>query len=70
MHFGVFHTLFDVAMGVVLLGWVGRKLADLSRHDMVAVVWECLISEFRRVRPPRRQPQTAAELTQPAESYR
>ena len=70
MHFGVFHTLFDLAMGVVLLAWIGRKLADLSRHDMVAVVWECLISEVRGARSPRRDPDSAAELTQPAELYR
>jgi hypothetical protein len=70
MHFGFLHTLFDVAMGVILCGWVGRKLAELSRQDMVAVVWECLTSEVRRLRAPQRKPESAAKLTRPAELCR
>ena len=70
MHFGILHTLFDLAMGVVLLGWVGRKLGELSRHDMVSVVWECLMSELRRPGAPKREPEPTAELTRPAELYR
>jgi hypothetical protein len=69
MHLGVFHTLFDLAMGAVLLHWVGRKLADLSRHDTVSVVWECMMSEVRRLRA-RPEPERAPELTHPAQSYR
>lgn len=56
MDFSIWHTAFDVIMGAVLLRWMGRKLADLSRRDMIAVVWECLISEWR----PR--PHTPAEI--------
>ena len=70
MYFGFLHTLFDLATGVVLLCWAGRKLAELSRKDTVAVVWECLISEVRRMRAPHREPKPSAELTRTAELYR
>jgi hypothetical protein len=65
MHFGILHTLFDVSMGAVLLYWTGRKIAEWMRHDTVAVVRECLMSELRRLRAPKPQPdrEAAAELT-------
>jgi hypothetical protein len=65
MSFGVLHTLFDLAMGAILLHWAGRKIAGWMRHDTVAVVRECLMSELRRLRAPKPQPdrEAAGELT-------
>jgi hypothetical protein len=59
MDFSIWHTAFDVIMGVVLLHWMGRKLADLSRRDTIAVVWECLISQWRRSHSPSETEQSA-----------
>ncbi len=63
MHFGVLHALFDLAMGAVLLYWVGGKLAEIGRHDSVAVVWECLVSELRKLRASKPKAESAADLT-------
>lgn len=69
MYFGILHAVFDLAMGAVLLHWAGRKLAQLSRHDTVAVVWECLISELRRLRSPQVETRKAtAEFTTAADA--
>ncbi len=59
MHFAVLHAIFDLAMGAVLVRWIGHKLAHLRRHDTVAVIWECLRSELRKIRSP--QPQSEAK---------
>ena len=63
MDFSIWHTAFDVVMGAVLLHWVGRKLADLGRRDIIAVVWECLISEWRRSRLPQADDGQVADVT-------
>ncbi len=68
MHFGVLHAVFDLAMGAVLLYWVGSKLAKMSRHDAVAVVCECLVAELRKMRAPKPEPERAAELTTAADA--
>ena len=50
-------------MGAVLLHWVGGRLASVMRRDTVAVVWECLISEWRRLHAPESASKPATELT-------
>ncbi len=67
MILGLLHTVFDLAMGAVLLVWTGRKLAEWGRHDSVAVVWECLLSELRRWRAQPPQTKPAADLTTAAD---
>jgi len=58
----ILHAAFDLVMGLVLLYWVGGKLADLGRRDSVAVIWECLMVEIRKLRT-KREPEPAGEFT-------
>ena len=63
MYLRALHLGFDVVMGAVLLHWVGGRLASVMRRDTVAVVWECLISEWRRLHAPESASKPATELT-------
>ncbi len=63
MYLRAFHLGFDVVMGAVLLHWAGSRLANFMRHDTVAVIWECLITEWRRLHAPQPATKAATELT-------
>ena len=68
MFFAVLHAVFDLGMGAVLLYWAGRKLVQVGRHDSVVVVWECLVSELRRMRVPKPEPERAGDLKTAADA--
>jgi hypothetical protein len=68
MYLRALHAVFDLGMGAVLLYWVGGKLAELSRHDSVVVVWECLVSELRKKSASEPEPERAHDLTTAADA--